>query len=79
MYREHTGSNLFPYPALFRSGPDVLYRGESFPLVPNEALGGFPPMQVPSFSMKSFKNSDSEDSDELYESNVFNPFTFLPN
>jgi len=72
---------LYDTPAVspWGDGPDVLYRGESFPLVPGEALGGFPPMHVPSFGMKNFKNSDPEDSDQVYENNVFNPFTFLPN
>ena len=28
------------------SSPDLLYRGQSFPLIPNEALGGLPPMPL---------------------------------
>ena len=71
---------LYDAPAVspWGDGADVLYRGESFPLVPSEALGGFPPMHVPSTGMRNFKNSDSEESGATYQNNVFNPFTFLP-
>lgn len=71
---------LYDAPAVspWGNGADVLYRGESFPMVPGEAIGGLPPMPVPSFGMKNFKNSESEESAETYEDNVFNPFTFLP-
>jgi len=71
---------LYDAPAVspWGQGPDVLYRGESFPLVPSEAMGGFPPMHVPSFGMNNFKKTDPDDSQMPDESNVFNPFTFLP-
>ena len=71
---------LYDAPAVspWGDGADVLYRGESFPMVPGEAIGGLPPMHVPSFGMKNFKNSESEESGEAYEDNVFNPFSFLP-
>ena len=71
---------LYDAPAVspWGDGADVLYRGQSFPMVPGEAVGGLPPMHVPSFGMKNLKNSQSEESGETYEDNVFNPFTFLP-
>lgn len=59
-------------------GADVLYRGESFSRVPSEALGGLPPMPVPSFGMNNYKNSESGEPVGTDEYNVFNPFTFLP-
>mgnify|MGYP001817728132 FL=1 len=71
---------LYDVPAVspWGDGADVLYRGQSFPLVPGEALGGLPPMHVPSFGMKNYENSKPDESGETYEGNVFNPFTFLP-
>jgi hypothetical protein len=72
---------LYDSPAVspWGDGSDVLYRGESFPMVPSEALGGFPPMHVPSSGMKNYKSSESGEPIETDEHNVFNPFTFLPN
>jgi hypothetical protein len=75
------GANpLYDTPAVspWGNGPDVLYRGESLPMVPSEALGGFPPMHVPSFGMNTYKNTGSDVPVGADESNVFNPFTFLP-
>jgi hypothetical protein len=71
---------LYDTPAVspWGDGADVLYRGESFPNVPNEALGGFPPMHVPSFGMNTYKNTGPGEPLEVDENNVFNPFTFLP-
>lgn len=71
---------LYDAPAVspWGDGADVLLRGESFPMVPSEALGGLPPMHVPSFGVKNFENSESMEPGEAYEGNVFNPFTFLP-
>ncbi|MBT8118256.1 MAG: hypothetical protein KJN89_00950 [Gammaproteobacteria bacterium] len=79
-YGSGTVNPLYDAPAVspWGDGADVLLRGESFPMVPSEALGGLPPMHVPSFGMKNFKNSESEEPSEVYEGNVFNPFTFLP-
>lgn len=57
------------------NGADVLYRGESFPMVPSEALGGFPPMHVPSFGVNNYTGNESGEAEEY---KVFNPFTFLP-
>lgn len=59
-------------------GADVLYRGESFPMVPSEALGGLPPMHVPSFGVKNYGSSNPNEPGEAEEYKVFNPFTFLP-
>lgn len=72
---------LYDAPAVspWGDGADVLYRGESFPMVPSEALGGFPPMHVPSFGMNNYKKSESDEPDEADEYKVFNPFTFIPN
>lgn len=71
---------LYDAPAVspWGDGAGVLYRGQSFPMVPSEALGGLPPMHVPSFGMKNYENSKPDESSETYEGNVFNPFTFLP-
>jgi hypothetical protein len=71
---------LYDAPAVspWGNGADVLYRGESFPLVPSEAPGGLSPMHVPSFGMNNYKNSESGEPIGTDEYNVFNPFTFLP-
>jgi len=71
---------LYDAPAVspWGEGPDVLYRGQSLPLVPSEAIGGFSPMHVPSFGINDFKNTDANEPAEVYEHKVFNPFTFLP-
>jgi hypothetical protein len=78
-----TGSTgpLYDVPAVSPWGndADILYRGESFPLVPSEAIGGIPPMPMPSFGLGNEKNSNAGDSIETDENNVFNPFNFLPN
>lgn len=58
------------------SGPGLLYRGQSFPLVPNEAIGGIPPIHVPSIGEESYLG-DTNDAEKQKEFNVFNPFTFL--
>ncbi|MFV2003778.1 MAG: hypothetical protein ACC650_01180 [Gammaproteobacteria bacterium] len=78
-----TGSTgpLYDVPAVSPWGndADILYRGESFPLVPSEAIGGIPPMPMSSFGLSNEKNSNAGDSIETDENNVFNPFNFLPN
>ena len=79
-YGAGSANPLYDTPAVspWGDGADVLYRGESFPNVPNEALGGFPPMHVPSFGMNTYKNTGPGEPLEVDENNVFNPFTFLP-
>ena len=75
---------LYTAPAVppWGSGPDVIYRGESLPgllpdgsdslpWVPSEAMGGMPPMHIPSWG--------ENNSEQQIEDNVFNPFTFIPN
>lgn len=70
------------------SGSDLIYRGGSvpdslpggfsgsLPWMPNEALGGLPPIHTPNvFPFMDGKN----DSEGRIEDKVFNPFTFLPN
>ncbi|MFV9615940.1 MAG: hypothetical protein ACNYZG_08290, partial [Gammaproteobacteria bacterium] len=78
------------------SGPEVIYRGGSFPgalpdsspWVPNEAIGGLPPIHVPPFEAGSnwgrlnntgSNNAEAEYSERQKDNNVFNPFTFVPN
>ena len=80
LYGSGSVNPLYDAPAVspWGNGADVLYRGQSFPMVPSEALGGLPRMHVPSFGMKNYENSKPDESSETYEGNVFNPFTFLP-
>jgi len=83
---------LYDAPAVspWGSGPDVIYRGESFPWVPDAAIGGIPPMNVAPFTDSDGGSdwSDGGDRDETgaaepgrapVRNNVFNPFTFGPN
>lgn len=53
------------------SNPGLLYRGNSFSLVPDAALGGLPPINIPPLGQPS----DTEQP----EYNVFDPFSLLPN
>ena len=71
---------LFDVPSVspWGSGPDVLYRGESFPWLPDAAIGGIPPIHVQPFDENS-KSRESDDGLKPKGSNVFNPFTFGPN
>lgn len=81
-YGMNNFSPLYDEPAVspWGNGSDVLYRGESFPgsapgafpWVPNEAMGGLPPMHVPAFG-------ESDNVDVQNPDNVFNPFNFMPN
>ena len=68
----------FDVPAVSPWGdtPDVFYRGEEFPWMPNEAIGGVPPIHVPPFSGNSGLG-EVNDSAGRTENKVFNPFTFL--
>ncbi len=79
-YGTGSANPLYDTPAVspWGDGSDAMYRGESFPMVPSEALGGFSPMHVPSFGMDNYKNSESGELFETDEHKVFNPFTFLP-
>ena len=69
-----------PVTSPWASGSDVLYRGQSFSdyapgatsWLPNEAVGGLPPMPVPAFG--AMDNTDVQNPE-----NVFNPFNFMPN
>ena len=80
LYGAGSVNPLYDAPAVspWGSGPDVLYRGESFPLVPSEAVGGILPLYTPSFGIKNSTQGDSGESVYTDESNVFNPFTFYP-
>lgn len=80
---------LYDVPAVspWSSGSDLIYRGGSIPdslpgdfsgslpWVPNEALGGLPPIHTP--HAYPFMGSEY-DSERGIEDKVFNPFTFLP-
>lgn len=64
-------SPLYDTPAVSPWGTDsnLLYSGDSFPMAPKEAIGGFSPFQVTPFS-------DMNGADESGNSNIFNPFGF---
>ncbi len=71
---------LYDTPAVspWGNGPDVMYRGESFPWVPDAAIGGFPPMNVQPFT-ENTETRETESGRRREQNNVFNPFTFGPN
>lgn len=86
------------------SAPDLVYRGDSLPgsfpgmnpganpwaspWVPGEAMGGLPPIHIPTYNGSSNSNdftdeainSDDEtnNSQQQMYNDVFNPFTFIP-
>jgi hypothetical protein len=68
---------LYDTPAVspWSSGSDILYGGESSPLVPKEATGGLSPFHIPPFA-KNNGVYESGNTNILKESNVFNPFNF---
>lgn len=70
--------SMYSAPAVspWGSEPEVLYRDESFPWVPNEAIGGIPPLYVPSIGEESYPG-DSNNTEKQKGINVFNPFTFI--
>ena len=89
---------IYDVPAVspWGSGADVIYQGGSFPgalpdsspWVPNEAIGGLPPIHVPPFEGGSnwgklnntgSNNAEAEYGERQKDNNVFNPFTFVPN
>ena len=57
------------------SEPGLLYEGQSFPWVPNEAIGGIPPMHVPPY-LDDGDIEQTEGVEKQEDSNVFNPFEF---
>lgn len=69
---------ISPWVSPWGGGPDVLYRGESFPLVPNEAIGGMPPIHIPSYDDNSYYGGSNNPTIEK-EYDVFNPFSLIPN
>lgn len=68
---------LYHTPAVspWGSEPGLLYEGQSFPWVPNEAIGGIPPMHVPPY-LDDGDVEQTEDVEKQEDSNVFNPFEF---
>lgn len=58
------------------SGLDTLYRGNSFPWVPSEAIGGISPMPMTSFG-EDGSSLDSDNAEKRKENKVFNPYTFI--
>ena len=71
---------LYDTPAVspWGSDPDVIYRGESFPWVPDAAIGGIPPINVSPF-IGNDEQDTVESGSQQKPTNVFNPFTFAPN
>lgn len=71
---------LYDAPAVspWGNGPDVLYRGESFPWIPDAAIGGIPPMNIEPFTENN-ETDNAESANKQYQNNAFNPFTFGSN
>lgn len=71
---------LYDVPAVspWGDGSDVLYRGESFPWIPDAAIGGIPPMNIEPFTENN-ETDDAESANKQYQNNAFNPFTFGSN
>lgn len=70
----------FDVPAVSPWGgmPDVLNSGEQFPWMPNEAVGGVPPIHVSPYANKN-DFDERGNSATPSENKVFNPYTFLEN
>jgi len=67
-----------PTASPWSNAPDVLYRGEDFSWLPDEAIGGLPPINAPMFGDdKGFGGTDNRAGN--MNNKVFNPFTFLQN
>ena len=68
---------LYHTPAVspWGSEPGLLYEGQSFPWVPNEAIGGIPPMHVSPY-LDDGGIEQTEDVEKQEDGNVFNPFEF---
>lgn len=74
--------NYMPSLSPWSSGSGLIYRGDSVPgslpggfsgsspWLPNEALGGLPPIHTPLWG--------EDDAEQGVDDSVFNPFTFLP-
>jgi hypothetical protein len=58
--------------------PDVMHQGESFPWLPNAAVGGIPPINVQPLTEDNTAR-EAEQGFKQNKDNVFNPFTFGPN
>lgn len=58
--------------------PDIMNLGEQFPWMPNEAVGGVPPIHVPPYINKN-QFGGMDESVNNTENKVFNPYTFLHN
>jgi len=69
---------MYDTPAIspWGGGADTLYRGQSFPWVPNEAIGGMSPIPLSSFGDNSSLD-DSANTGKQKKNNVCNPFTFI--
>lgn len=79
-----------PMSSPWLTDPGAMFRGQSFSYVPDEAIGGIPPMRTPMYGPGRMPSglSDGMMSDSLQDSagdffdeapdKVFNPFTFLP-
>jgi hypothetical protein len=68
---------LYHTPAVspWGSEPGLLYDGQSLPMVPNEAIGGMPPMHVPPY-LDDGGAYEPEEIENNEENSVFNPFEF---
>ena len=68
---------LYHTPAVspWGSEPGLLYEGQSLPMVPNEAIGGIPPMHVPPY-LDDGGSYESEGIENKKENSIFNPFEF---
>lgn len=66
-----------PLVSPWANAPDVIYRGEESPLLPNEAFDGLPPMATPLFGDNRIEQINIPTN--MMNSQVFNPFTFLQN
>jgi hypothetical protein len=79
-----------PMSSPWLTDPGAMFRGQSFSYVPDEAIGGIPPMRTPMYGPGRMPSglSDGKMSDSLQDSagdfigdvpgKVFNPYTFLP-
>jgi len=68
---------LYHTPAVspWGSEPGLLYEGQALPMVPNEAIGGIPPMHVPPY-LDNGGVYEPEEIENNEENSVFNPFEF---
>ena len=79
-------NSLYDVPTVspWSNAPDVLYRGEDMPWMPDEAFGGMPPIPTsPYLGNYGFGGTEKQYSPALNnqfptQNNVLNPFTFAP-